>query len=118
MRGADEVGGAPFGRVDPEARIPACRPRRENPQVVNAALARPDGEFEAPCMDFGRPSMATGRLIRASLIAVLFPVRSGRQVMEQMQRRHLFRWFAGLGIDDPVRGDGHPEICPVDGFQP
>ena len=30
----------------------------------------------------------------------------------------LFRWFVGLGIDDPVWGEGRPEICPVDRFQP
>ena len=33
--------------------------------------------------------------------------------MEQMQYNLLFRWFVGLGIDDPVWGEGRPEICPV-----
>ena len=52
--------------------------------------------------DFGRPSIAPERLIRASLIQILFPVRSERQLMEQMQYNLMFRWFVGLGIDDPV----------------
>ncbi|CUH38131.1 hypothetical protein JSE7799_01366 [Jannaschia seosinensis] len=26
--------------------------------------------------------------------------------MEQMQYNLLFRWFVGLGIGDPVRGEG------------
>ncbi len=38
--------------------------------------------------------------------------------MEQMDYNLLFRRFVGLGTDDPVRGEGRPEICPVDRFQP
>jgi len=38
--------------------------------------------------------------------------------MEQMDYNLMFRWFVGLGIDDPVWGEGRPEICPVDRFQP
>jgi hypothetical protein len=30
--------------------------------------------------------------------------------MEQMDYNLLFRWFVGLGIDDPVWGEGRPEI--------
>ena len=77
-----------------------------------------DAEFEALYTDFGRPSIAPERLIRASLIQILFSVRSERQLMEQMQYNLPFRWFVGLGIDDPVWGEGRPEICPVDRFQP
>jgi transposase len=71
-------------------------------QVVNEALVSLDAEFEALYTDFGRPSIAPERLIRASLIEILFSVRSERQLMEQMQYNLLFRWFVGLGIDDPV----------------
>ena len=58
------------------------------------------------------------RLIRASLLPILFSIRSERQLLEQTQYNLLFRRFVGLGIDDPVWGEGRPEICPVDGFQP
>lgn len=70
--------------------------------MVNEALTSLDAEFEALYADFGRPSIAPERLIRASLIQILFSVRSERQLMEQMQYNLLFRWFVGLGIDDPV----------------
>ena len=66
----------------------------------------------------GRPSIAPERLLRASLIQILFLVRSERQLIEQMQYNLMFRWFVGLGIDDPVWGEGCAEICPVDRFQP
>ena len=41
-------------------------------------------------------------MIRASLIQILFSIRSERQLMEQMQYNLLFRWFVGLGVDDLV----------------
>jgi transposase len=102
MRGTDGASGSLFSYVDLEARVPARHPLRKIRQVVNEALASLDAEFEALYTDFGRPSIAPERLIRASLIQILFSVRSERQLMEQMQYNLLFRWFVGLGIDDPV----------------
>ena len=102
LRGADEASGSLFSYVDLEARIPAWHPLRKIRQVVNDALASLDGEFEALYTDFGRPSIPPERLIRASLIQILFSIRSERQLMEQMQYNLLFRWFVGLGIDDAV----------------
>ena len=102
MRGADETSGSLFSYVDLEARIPARHPLRRIRQVVNEALASLDGEFGGLCTDFGRPPVAPERLIRASLIQILFSVRSERQLMEQMRYNLLFRWCVGLGIDDPV----------------
>ena len=103
MRGADETSGSLFSYVDLEARIPARHPLRKIRQVVNDALASLDAEFEGLYTDFGRPSIPPERLIRASLIQILFSVRSERQLMEQMECNLLFRWFVGLGVDDPVR---------------
>ena len=102
MRGTDETSGSLFSYVDLEARIPARHLLRQIRQVVNDALASLDGEFAALYTDFGRPSIAPERLIRASLLQILFSVRSERHLMEQMQHNLLFRWFVGLGIDDQV----------------
>lgn len=102
MRGTDETSGSLFSYVDLEERIPARHPLRKIRQVVNDALASLDAEFEALYANFGRPSIAPERLIRASLLQILFSVRSERQLMEQLQYNLLFRWFVGLGIDDPV----------------
>ncbi|MFN4203283.1 MAG: IS5 family transposase [Tabrizicola sp.] len=102
MRGTDEASGSLFSYVDLEARIPARHPLRTIRRVVNGALVSLDAEFKALYTDFGRPSIAPERLIRASLLQILFSVRSERQLMEQMQYNLLFRWFVGLGIDDPV----------------
>ena len=112
MRGTDEASGSLFSYVDLEARIPARHPLRKIRQVVNDALASLDADFEELYTDFGRPSIAPERLIRASLIQILFSIRSERQLMEQMQYNLLFRWFVGLGIDDPAWGEGRPTTAP------
>jgi transposase len=102
LRGADEKSGALFSDVEPEDRIPVQHPFRKIRRVVNDALASLFAEFEAVSGDFGRPSIAPERLIRASLIRVLFSIRSERRLMEQIECRLLFRWFVGLGADDAV----------------
>jgi transposase len=102
MRGTDEAAGSLFSYVDLEERIPARHPLRKIRQVVNDALASLDADFDRLYSAEGRPSIAPERLIRASLIQILFSVRSERQLMEQMQYNLMFRWFVGLGIDDPV----------------
>lgn len=65
-------------------------------------MASLDAEFDRLYSAEGRPSIAPERLIRASLIQILFSLRSERQLMEQIQCNLLFRWFVGFGIDDPV----------------
>ena len=102
MRGTDETMGSLFSYVDLEERIPARHPLRKVRQIVNDALVSLDAEFDRLYAVEGRPSIAPERLLRASLIQILFSVRSERQLMEQMQYNLLFRWFVGLGIDDPV----------------
>jgi hypothetical protein len=41
-------------------------------------------------------------LLRALLLQAFYTVRSDRQLMEQLQYNLLYRWFVGLGVDDPV----------------
>ncbi|WP_370160412.1 IS5 family transposase, partial [Limimaricola soesokkakensis] len=102
MRGTDEASGSLFSYVDLEERVPERHPLRLIRRIVNDALASLDAELDALYTDFGRPSIAPERLIRASLLQILFSIRSERQLMEQMNYNLLFRWFVGLGIDDRV----------------
>jgi IS5 family transposase len=41
-------------------------------------------------------------LLRAMLLQAFYSVRSERQLMERLEFDLLFRWFVGLGVDDPV----------------
>ena len=102
MRGTDEASGSLFSYVDLDERVPVGHPLRKIRQIVNDALASLDAEFDALYTKEGRPSIAPERLVRASLLQMLFSIRSERQLMEQMDYNLLFRWFVGLGIDDPV----------------
>ena len=36
------------------------------------------------------------------LLQVFYGIRSERQLMERVEFDHLFRWFMGLGVDDPA----------------
>ena len=54
------------------------------------------------CVHFGRPSVPPEKLLRALLLQTLYTIRSERQLMEQLDYNLLFRWFVGLGLDDPV----------------
>ena len=104
MRGTDETSGSLFSFVDLEDRVPSRHPLRKIRQVVNEALSSLDADFEGLYVQFGRPSIAPERLIRASLLQILFSIRSERQLMEQIDYNLLFRWFVGLGlgVDDAV----------------
>ena len=102
MRGTDKISGSLFSYVDIEDRIPPRHPLRQVKRIVDGALVSLDAEFGRLYATEGRPSIPPERLMRASLIQILFSVRSERQLMEQMQYNLLFRWFVGLGVDDPV----------------
>jgi transposase len=102
MRGSDEQMGSLFSFVDLEERVPAKHPLRKIRQIVNDALATLDGEFSRLYASEGRPSIAPEKLLRASLLQAFYSIRSERQLMEQLDYNLLFRWFVGLGVDDPV----------------
>src|SRR6201994_4670893 len=102
MRGSDERSGELFSYVDIEDRVPAGHPLRLIRRIVNEVLAALDGEFTKLYADSGRPSIAPERLLRALLLQVFYTIRSERQLMEQLHYNFLYRWFVGLGVDDPV----------------
>jgi transposase len=102
MRGEDRRSGGLFSYVDLEARVPADHPLRPIRAVVNDALSGLSGEFEALYSHLGRPSIPPERLLRALLLQAFYSVRSERLLMEQLDYNLLYRWFVGLGIDDPV----------------
>ena len=102
MRGSDAMTGSLFSYVDIEGRIPTAHPIRIIGRIVNEVLAGLDAEFAAMYSGIGRPSIAPEKLLRGSLLQIIFSVRSERQLMEQLDYNLMFRWFVGLGIDDPV----------------
>lgn len=102
MRGSDERSGSLFSYVDLEARVRGDHPLRTIQEIANAALRDLSRAFSALYTDFGRPSIAPEKLLRAMLLQAFYGIRSERQLMERLEFDLLFRWFVGLGVDDPV----------------
>ena len=103
MRGSDERTGSLFSYVDLEGRVRRDHPLRPIREIANAALADLSEDFAALYPPrLGRPSIPPERLLRAMLLQAFYGVRSERQLMERLEFDLLFRWFVGLGVDDPV----------------
>ena len=102
LRVSDERTGELFFYLDIEERVPKNHPLRLIRRIVNEVLAALDGEFAKLYAEDGRPSIAPERLLRALLLQAFYTIRSERQLMEQLQYNLLYRWFVGLGVDDPV----------------
>ena len=102
MRGTDKRSGELFSYVDLEQRVRADHPLRAIRSVVGEALDALSGEFAALYSGMGRPSIAPEMLLRAMLLQAFYSVRSERQLMERLEYDLLFRWFVGLGVDEPV----------------
>ena len=102
MRGTDKRTGELFSYVDLEKRVPAKHPLRLVRVVVNEVLAALDSDFSKAYADSGRPSIPPERLLRALLLQAFYTIRSERQLMEQLDYNLLYRWFVGLGVDEPV----------------
>jgi transposase len=102
MRGTDGMQESLFTVAKLEDFVPDDHPLRGVRTLVNEALGRMHELFNEIYDEGGRPSIAPEKLMRASLLQVLFSVRSERQLCEQIRYNLLFRWFVGLAIDDPV----------------
>ena len=102
MRGDYQEGGDLFSYVSLEKRVPANHPIRKMRALIDEALEHLDTTFDEVYADKGRPSIPPERLIRASLLQVIYSIRSERQLMEQLDYNLMFRWFVGMSVDEPV----------------
>ena len=102
MRGVDERTGELFSYVDLEARVRADHPLRPIRAIVNEAFSALEQELAPLYARIGRPSIPPEKLIRAMLLQAFYSIRSERQLMERLEYDLLFRWFVGLGVDNPV----------------
>src|SRR5450759_5141408 len=107
MRGKDTQQSAMFSYVSPERRVPADHPLRPIRAMVDVALKGLSRSFGQMYPDWGRPSIAPEKLLRALLLQLLYSIRSERLLMEQLEYNLLFRWFVGLAANEPV---WHPTV--------
>lgn len=102
MRGMDVSQPTLFSTSTVEDFVPKKHPLRAIRLLVDEALTQLDGLLDSIYSDMGRESIAPERLIRASLLQVLYTIRSERQLCEHIHYNMLYRWFVGLEMDDVV----------------
>jgi transposase len=79
MRGPDLKQNDLFSYTTLEQRIPKDHPLRPLRELVDTVLASMDRDFDALYSTLGQASIAPVRLLRASLLQVIYTVRSERQ---------------------------------------
>ena len=102
MRGQANPQSALFSYISLEERVPRNHPLRKMRVLVDAILLNMDAELSAVYAKRGRPSIPPECLLRASLLQMLYTIRSERQLVEHVDFNLLYRWFVGLDIDDRV----------------
>ena len=102
MRGELDENAGMFSYITPAQRVPKDHPLRAIRVLVDAALKELSPVFQGLYSRIGRPSIPPEKLIRASVLQMLYTIRSERQLMEQLNFNILYRWFVGLDLDDRV----------------
>ena len=87
--------------------VPADHLVRRIAGVLDLSWVR--GELAGYYSHTGRPSIDPELLIRMLLLGYVFAIRSERQLCAEVQVNLAFRWFCGLGIEDPV--PDHSAFC-------
>src|SRR3982075_2138846 len=102
MRGPDDQTNHMFSYLSPEQRVRADHPLRAIRAMTDRVCAELSPRFTKMYSDIGRPSIPPEQLLRALLLQYLYTVRSERLLMEEIDYSVLYRWFIGLGMDDPI----------------
>jgi transposase len=102
MRGPDEQTSGMFSYLSPEQRVRQDHPLRAIRRMTDQVFANLSPRFTAMYSTIGRPSIPPEQLLRALLLQSLYTVRSERLLMEEIDYSVLYRWFVGLGMDDPI----------------
>lgn len=102
MRGSESSQVNLFSYITPENRVPEDHPLRPMKTMVNQILEILSPDFHAIYSKVGRPSIPPEYLLRATVLQIIYSIRSERQLMEQLDFNILYRWFVGLDMDSPV----------------
>src|ERR1700738_5440204 len=98
MRGEERRQRAVLMMMEVGDRGPREHPLRRVKELADAALTQLSPVFDEMYSLMGRPSIPPERLLKASLLIALFPVRSERMFCEQLDYNLLFRWFLDLKL--------------------
>lgn len=102
MRGNKRQQDAMFSYVSLEDRVPANHPLRRMKAMVDPMLESMSKVFDQLYAETGRESIPPEYLLKATLLEMLYSIRSERLLVEEINYNLLFRWFIGLSMDDKV----------------
>lgn len=102
MRGKEKKQMSCFSYISAERRVPQAHPLRHIRQLVDKTLKELSPLFEELYSHTCRPSIAPEMLLRATLLQILYSIRSERMLTEQIDYNLLFRWFIELSMDQKV----------------
>lgn len=102
MRTADTTQHSIFSYPSLEERIPARHPLRKLRVLVDGILVSMNGTFAKLYSHTGRSGIPVEQLLRASLLQLLFSIRSERQLVQHIEYNLRYRWFVGLSMDEDV----------------
>jgi len=102
MRGNDHHQPELYSYGSLEERVSADHPLRRIRVLADGAFAQLSARFDDIYGETGRPSVAPEKLLRALLLQVLYSIRSERALMDQIDLHLGYRWFVGLGLNEPV----------------
>ena len=102
MRGRIKPNPSFIAFIDLESKVRANHPLRRIKALADAALKEMDAEFTSIYSDVGRTSIPPEQLLKASLLQVIYGIRSERQLVERVDDSMTFRWFLEMPIDQDM----------------
>lgn len=88
--------------LDLESKIRPNHPLRRIKVLADSALKEMDGDLTAIYSAHGRASIPPEQLLKASLLQVIYGIRSERQLVERIDDSMTFRWFLDMSIDEEM----------------
>ena len=98
MRGRPNPQRSMLAIVDLVERVPWDHPLWRIKAVADAALVWRSPEFDRMYARVARASVPTKRLLKASLLIVLYSVCSERAFCEDLEYNLLYRWFLDMDL--------------------
>ena len=88
--------------LDLESKIRSNHPLRRIKVLADSALKEMDSDLTAIYSAHGRASIPPEQLLKASLLQVIYGIRSERQLVERIDDSMTFRWFLDMSIDEEM----------------
>ena len=101
MRGRHDPQVTLLAFIDLETRVPSDHRLRVIKRLADQAMKALSPNLDRMYANVGRPSIPPERLLKSSLLIVLYSVRSERAFCEQLDYNLLFRWFPEMNLIEP-----------------